>query len=141
MRTRFMLGLGVIALGCFAFLPSGAYAQADSPQPGQEAPAATHPEAHNKSESMRTLTGCLAAGDEAGEFKLTAEDGSTWELHSRKVKLEPHAGHTVTVTGHVWHAGMHGAKEKAKEAVEPNATEHGHLRVTSLKMVSESCKK
>jgi hypothetical protein len=36
---------------------------------------------------------------------------------------------------------MHGAKEKAKEAVDADAKEHGHLKVTKVSMVSESCKK
>ena len=49
--------------------------------------------------------------------------------------------HTVSVTGKVLHPDMHGAKEKSKEAVSPDAKEHGHLDATSVKMVSESCKK
>ena len=56
-------------------------------------------------------------------------------------KALTHVGHTVSVTGKVWHPDMHGAKEKAKEAVSPDAKEHGHLNATSVKMVSESCKK
>jgi len=52
----------------------------------------------------------------------------------------------VTVTGTVAHNKMHGMKEDAKsEAKEhgmgKHSTEHGHLTVTNLTMVSESCTK
>jgi hypothetical protein len=95
----------------------------------------------DKSADVRSITGCLSKGDDAKEFKITGEDGSTWEVTSAAVKLSPHLGHTVTVSGKVWHPDMHGAKEKAKETVDADAKEHGHLKVTKVAMVSESCKK
>ena len=98
------------------------------------------PQEPDKSSKARTVTGCLSQGDSAEEFKLTTEDGSTWEIHSKGVKLSPHVGHTVTVTGKVWHPDMHGAKEKSKEAVDPGAKEHGHLNATGISMVSDSCR-
>jgi hypothetical protein len=95
----------------------------------------------DKSAKTRSVTGCLSQGDSANEFKLTQDDGSTWEIQSKGVKLSPHVVHTVTVTGKVWHPDMHGAKEKAKETVDSSAKEHGHLNATNVTMVSESCKK
>jgi hypothetical protein len=94
----------------------------------------------DKSAEVRNVTGCLSKGDSTTEFKVTASDGSSWEVKSKTVKLSPHVGHTVTVTGEVWHPDMHGAKEKAKSAVDPDAKEHGHLNVTKVEMVSDSCK-
>ena len=94
----------------------------------------------DKSAEVRDVTGCLSKGDSAGEFKVTASDGSTWEVKSKTVKLSPHLGHTVTVTGEVWHADMHGAKEKTKSTMDADSKEHGHLNVTKVEMVSESCK-
>jgi len=94
----------------------------------------------DKSAEVRNITGCLSKGDSANEFKVTASDGSTWEVKSKTVKLSPHVGHTVTVTGEVWHPDMHGAKEKAKETMDADAKEHGHLNVTKVEMVSDSCK-
>jgi hypothetical protein len=94
-----------------------------------------------KSADVRSITGCLSKGDDANEFKISGEDGSTWEVTSATVNLSPHLGHTVTVTGKVWHPDMHGAKEKAKETIDADAKEHGHLKVTKVSMVSESCKK
>jgi hypothetical protein len=94
----------------------------------------------DKSAEVRNVTGCLSKGDSATEFNVTASDGSTWEVKSKTVKLSPHVGHTVTVTGEVWHPDMHGAKEKAKSAVDADAKEHGHLNVSKVEMVSDSCK-
>ena len=126
MKSR--LALSFLALSSLAMVPSISLAgQDDSMQ--------------KKSDRTRTLTGCLSSGEKSGEYDLLAEDGSTWELHSKTAKLSDHVGHTVTVTGRVWHAGVHGAKEKAKDETNPNANEHGHLNVTDVSMVSESCKK
>src|SRR6476660_9867524 len=93
---------------------------------------------------VRDVTGCLAKGDSAREFLLTGNDGSTWEVRSSKVDLAEHVGHTVTATGVVSNAAMHNLKEDAKEAakdsgMKKNDSEHGHLTLTAVKMVSESC--
>jgi Protein of unknown function (DUF5818) len=100
----------------------------------------------DKDADVRTLTGCLSKAEGAHEYLLKAKDGGTWELHSKTVKLSPHAGHTVTVTGRVRNADMHGAKEEAKDemkehGVDKHSTEHGHLNVTKISMVSETCQK
>ncbi len=95
----------------------------------------------------RTLTGCLQKGEDAKEFNLVAKDGGTWEIESDSVKLGEHVGHTVTVTGAVSNAKMHGMKEDAKEEMkehgirEEHAKEHGHMTITTLTMDSETCQK
>jgi hypothetical protein len=94
---------------------------------------------------VRDVTGCLAKGDSAKEFVLTGNDGSTWEVRSSNVNLAEHVGHTVTATGVVSNATMHNMKEDAKDAAKDSGmkkddSEHGHLKVTAVKMVSESCK-
>jgi hypothetical protein len=94
---------------------------------------------------VRSITGCLSKGDSANEFLLTANDGSTWEVHSNNaVDLASHVGHTVEAKGVVSHAKMHNMKEDAKDAakdtgMKKNSTEHGHLKVTDVRMVGESC--
>ena len=93
---------------------------------------------------VRTLTGCLQKTDDANEYRLTTKAGGTWEIKSDSVKMAPHVGHTVTVTGVVPAATLHGLKEdtkaEAKEhGVDKDSTEHGHLTVTGLKMVTASC--
>ena len=95
---------------------------------------------------IRDVTGCLSKGDSAKEFLLTGTDGSTWEVRSSKVALAEHVGHTVTATGVVSHATMHNLKEDAKDAAKDSGmkksdSEHGHMKITDVKMVSESCQK
>ncbi len=94
----------------------------------------------------RSLSGCLQKGDEANEYRLTTAKGGTWEIKSDTLKLGDHVGHTVTLTGVVSNAKMHGMKEDAKaeakeHGVDKDSTEHGHMTATYLKMVSDSCKK
>jgi hypothetical protein len=96
--------------------------------------------------NVRTITGCLSQGDSANEFQLTASDGSTWEVRSDQVPLAKHLGHTVAATGVVSHTKLHNLKEDAKGAaadtgVKKNTAEHGHLTVTGVKMVSDSCQR
>jgi hypothetical protein len=93
---------------------------------------------------VRDVTGCLAKGDNAKEFVLKGNDGSTWEVRSSKVALADHVGHTVTATGVVSSPTMHNMKEDAKDAARDsgmtkNNDEKGHLTVTQVKMVSDSC--
>ena len=115
---------------------------------GMTASAASAQDATSKPKAeVRSITGCLSKGDSADEFLLTASDGSTWETHSNTaVNLSDHVGHTVTLKGVVANAKAHNMKEDAKTAatdagVKKTDNEHGHLKVTSLKMVSESCSK
>jgi hypothetical protein len=87
------------------------------------------------------VTGCLQKGDEPGGFTITDKDGKVWELHSKQVKLSGHVGHTVTVAGSATN-GSKADEEKieANEKKEAGGKEPADLQVTSLKMVSESCK-
>lgn len=95
-------------------------------------------------QKVRTVTGCLEKTKDANEYQLTTKDGATWEIDSDAVKIAPHVGHTVSVTGVVSNATLHGLKEDTKteareHGIGKNSTEHGHMTVTGLKMVSESC--
>jgi hypothetical protein len=125
------LRIAMMTLGLLGFSVAVVAAQDD----------ATKPTTHKK---VRTLSGCLQKGEDAKEYKLTTAKGGTWEIKSDGVALGEHVGHTVRVTGVVSNATMHGAKEDAKSeakehGVAENSTEHGHMTVTGLKMVSESC--
>src|SRR6266849_4352198 len=95
---------------------------------------------------VRDVTGCLSKGDSANEFLLTGNDGSTWEVRSSRVPLAEHVGHTVTATGVVSNAKMHNMKEDAKDmakdsGMKKSASEHGHMKITAVQMVSDSCQK
>ena len=87
-----------------------------------------------------TVTGCLQKGDEANEFSITGEDGKSYDLTSSSVELSKHVGHKVTVTG-TFKAESYAKEKGEKKANEKKeAPEAGDIRVTSLKMVSDSCK-
>src|SRR5580693_356582 len=111
---------------------------------GAAALATTQDTTKTTHKKTRTLTGCLQKGDDANEYKLATTKGGTWEIKSDTVKLGDHVSHTVTITGVVSNATLHGAKEDVKDEAKEHgmgkdSTEHGHMTVTYLKMVSESC--
>src|SRR5438477_9010744 len=89
--------------------------------------------------SKTTVTGCLQKGDEAGEYSITGEDGKTYGLRIKTVKLSQHLGHKVTVTGTLGAESAETEKGEAEEHEKKEAAEAGDIRVTDLKMVSDKC--
>ena len=94
----------------------------------------------------RSETGCLQKTSHANQYLLVANDGSSWTLQSDSVSLGDHVGHTVTVTGAVANTTAHNMKEDTKDmahdtGMKKDNAEHGKLKVTDLKMVSDSCSK
>ena len=86
-----------------------------------------------------SVTGCLQKGVETGGFYIVGTDGTFWEL-SGKIDAT-HVGHKVTVKGHVLHrAEIEEAKYAENEKQEANGKPVADFEVTSLKMVSKSCK-
>jgi hypothetical protein len=135
------LMLAMLAFACLTALVCLAQEPA-KPDNTKDAPAQQN---QKPATASKTVTGCLQKGDEPGESLITGEDGKTWELSSKTVKLDEHVGHQVTVTGSVHRESK--AQEKAEEKKEgqvENAAAkeaYGDLRVTALKMVSETCSK
>ena len=91
-----------------------------------------------------TVTGCLQTGPAANEFMLTTKRGKKYEVVSTSLPLAGHVGHTVTIKG-TFQSGM-APESKATERAEKKsggekAEEHlaGHIRATSLTMVSTTC--
>lgn len=97
--------------------------------------------------NTKTVTGCLQKGAEADTYSLTADDGTTYWLHSKSVKLADHVGHTVTVTGREGHPKTAESKDKSdmnnqtsgQSIAENQDTKNVHLWVTDLTMVSDTC--
>ena len=100
----------------------------------------------NSKGEVRTVTGCLTKAS-GHEYLLTANNGSTWEVHEETgVDLAAHVDQTVEAKGVVSHEKAHNMKEDAKDmAHDSGATkehaEHGHLKVTDIHKVSDSCEK
>ena len=95
--------------------------------------------------SVRNITGCLTKHGGGDEYLLTASDGSTWEIHENSsVDLASHVNQSVEVRGAVSNEKAHNMKEDAKDMAKDSGmkkdnTEHGHLKVTNIKKVSDSC--
>jgi hypothetical protein len=95
--------------------------------------------------AVRNITGCLTKSGNGNEYLLTATDGSTWEIHENTgVNLAKHTNQTVEVKGVVSNNKAHNMKEDAKDmasdaGVKNNTAEHGHLKVTNVHKVSDSC--
>jgi len=128
---KLKIATGVVALFMFA----GAAGLATA----QDTTKTTH-------KKTRTLTGCLQKGEDTNEYNFTAKDGGRWEIKSDTVKLDEHVGHTVKIVGVVANVTAHGMKEDTKEemkehGMDKDSTERGHMTVTDLTMVSETCQK
>jgi len=96
-------------------------------------------QAQESMSKTNSVTGCLQKGVEPGGFYIAGEDGNVWEL-SGKVDAA-HVGHKVTVKGHVLHrTQVEEAKYSDHEKQEANGKSVADFQVTSLKMVSDSCK-
>ena len=95
-----------------------------------------------KAPATQTVTGCLQKGTEPVGFFLISTDNKHWELYSNKdVALADHVGHTVTVTGTLAHRSKaQEDKSQPHEQKEMAGRQHDDLQVSSVKMVSTTCK-
>ena len=87
-----------------------------------------------------TVTGCIQKGTESNGYYITDEGGKTWELTPAS-KVSAHAGHKVTLTGSTTKATKAAeAKKEPHEKEEAGSnTPAGDFKVSSVKMISESC--
>ena len=91
----------------------------------------------NSGQSM-SATGCLKQGTDAHGFYMMGDDGKMYELWGKG--LSDHVGHKITVTGS--QATKPEGIEKKKEASEKQESGGAtvvDLKVSDIKMVSESC--
>jgi hypothetical protein len=85
-----------------------------------------------------SATGCLQKGQEHGGYYLTDENGKTWELMGSG--LAAHVGHKIMVSGHEMQGSKsHETKVEPAEKAEAGTNQHADLKVTNVKMISESC--
>jgi hypothetical protein len=85
-----------------------------------------------------SVTGCLKQGSDTGGYYIMGQDGKMYELMGSG--LAAHVNHTVTVTGHeVKLSHAQEEKKEASEKTEAGASSYVDMKVSNLKMVSESC--
>ena len=133
----FVAVFSITTLGVVAAQSSAPQADKPAAQADKDKPAA----------KPHTMTGCLEKGADATMFRLSNVEGTgpkTVELHAdASKKLAAHVGHKMAITGtDVDPATMKkgtAGKSEPGAAATPGASEH-HMRVDSIKMVSESCK-
>ena len=92
----------------------------------------------SKSGQSMSATGCLKQGTDAHGFYMMGDDGKMYELWGKG--LSAHLGHKITVTGA--QATMPEGMEKKKEASEKQESGGAtvvDMKVSDVKMVSESC--
>jgi hypothetical protein len=86
--------------------------------------------------SKTTIQGCLAGSD--GNYTLTDQSGTAYQLSGNTTKLQNHVGHTIQVTGtSASGAGMTG---KHSGSMSAPADAQPVFTVTSFKHVATSCK-
>jgi hypothetical protein len=96
-------------------------------------------QAQDSMSKTNSVTGCLQKGVETGGFTIAGEDGTVYEV-SGKVDAA-HVGQKVTAKGHVvQRTKVEEAKYSDNEKQEANGKPVADFKVTSLKMVSDSCK-
>ncbi|MBZ5571370.1 MAG: hypothetical protein LAO09_05760 [Acidobacteriia bacterium] len=97
---------------------------------------------NEKDSTTKTVTGCLQKGTEPEGFFIISTKGKHWELYPNNgVSLAEHVGHTVTVEGTVAHrSATQEEKSQPHERKEMGDRKHADLQVSSMKMVSETCK-
>jgi hypothetical protein len=92
--------------------------------------------AQEKTENIKTITGCIQRGEPTYKFKLLAKDGAVWDIDdkSKDLSVSAHLGQIVNVVAKV---------EPARPEKHPklNTKRNGLLDVQSITTVSNMCVK
>ena len=130
----------MFVLFAFALLASTVSLAQDAAKP-ETVPTATPEQLAPAAPQPMTVTGCLQKGTQPGEVTIAGADGKSYDLRSDTLKLAPHIGHQVTVTGTA--SPETKVEEKKEGQVEKASSKEaiGNLSVTDVKMISESCTK
>jgi hypothetical protein len=131
----------VFVLFAFALLASTVSLAQDAAKPETVAVAATAQVTPTATVQEITFTKYIQKGTQPGEVTITGADGKSYDLRSDSVKLAPHIGHQVTVTGTA--SPETKVEEKKEGQVEKASSKEaiGNLSVTDVKMISETCAK
>jgi len=113
--------LSVLLLACCAWVQAQAYPQSSATQ------------ATGGTSGSTTVQGCLSGS--AGNYTLTADNGTTYTLTGNTTELKDHVGHEVQITGKTA-----SSSSSASSTSEATAGAGQTLEVTSMKHLSKSCK-
>jgi hypothetical protein len=146
MRLRHVVA--ILVAGAFAFsvhLGASQYGGGAT----KAKPAAAAKEKVAKAGGVQTLTGCLAKGSEPNTYMLNSIEGNGPKMAElinvpATLKLDPHIGHKVAITG-TRVAGANAAARTEAGGKKPTAAQRKaeaseyHVAPTALKMISTSC--
>src|SRR5262249_10261083 len=123
-QLRRVIGLAILVGGATVLLSAQENAPKDS----------------DTTQKTTNNTGCVDKGQETGGYYLKDDDGKTWELTDSDAKVADHVGHKVTLSGvKTRESKSDEAQKAAAEKAEANGKHGGDFRVTSVKMISDSC--
>jgi hypothetical protein len=113
-----------------SLLVSAAWLQAQEqyPQSGSSQTGAS-------ASGQTTVQGCLQGSD--GNYTLTADDGTKYQLQGDTAKLSAHVGHEVQITGSTTSASTATSPTTGTPA---GATQQPTLTVQNMKHISKTCK-
>jgi hypothetical protein len=121
------------------------YAQdpASSPSQGSSASQGSSSDQMGSTSAGETsVEGCLSGS--SGNFTLTADSGTTYQLSGDTSKLSKHVGHEVQVTGTTSGAGSSASTSGSTGSSASSGTGMSSgsqtLNVTKVKHISETCK-
>ena len=84
--------------------------------------------------NQATVEGCLQGSD--GNYTLTADSGTVYQLTGDTAKLVDHVGHEVRITG----TTKESTSASTPSAMTPGASQQTMLEVKSMKHISKTCK-
>ena len=120
MYKTLMLSLVLLASAAWLQAQAGGYSQ-----PSQSSGSAS---------GHMTVQGCLQGSD--GNYTLTADDGTMYQLTGNTSDLSAHVGHEVQISGTTSASSMSGSSR----ASTPEGTQQATLDVKSMKHISKTCK-
>jgi len=116
------LMLALVLLASATWLQAQAYPQS---APTQSAEATS---------DQTAVQGCLQ--ESKGNYALTADDGTVYQLTGKTAELKEHVGHEVQITGEISNSTQPGTTSAATAGMTHQAT----LEVKSMKHISKTCK-
>jgi len=90
------------------------------------------------SEQASTVQGCLQGSN--GNFMLTDDAGTTYQIQGDTAKLTEHVGHEVQITGTVSTASSASTSTSPEKGTTTSASQQRTIQMQDVKHVSTTCK-
>ena len=125
MAKTLMLALTLVVAA--AWLQAQQYPQTGSSQSGS-----------TTSEQARTIQGCLQGSN--GNFMLTDDAGTNYQIQGDTAKLTEHVGHEVQITGTVSASSFASASGSPEKGSTSSTSQQRTIQMQDMKHISATCK-